>query len=978
MIAAGIDLGTLYSKIGVFKDGKVQIVPNSIGDQYTPSIVSILDNNEAIGEETMLYKTDEKHTITQVKRLIGKNKNDLNEFKDFNYSIIEKDNKLLIQVNRKGKEELITPEYIISLIFRKLIKDASEFMKEEIKKVVIAVPAYFNPLQRAKIEESAKLAEIEILEIINEPTAAALSYGLGTKENLTDSLALSLMKKDNKKIRNVLVFDLGGGNLDISILTIENTKFETKGYSENPQVDGIDFDKKLINYCLKKFCDDTKINENEIRKDLIALKRLNIQCERAKKILSKSDKTKISIYNFYQSIDLYIDLKRDDFNMICKDIFKKIEQALDKIITDSKFSNDEIDDIILVGGSSKIPKIREIIINKFGPNKIRSKLSVDEAVATGATWKAHKLVKNNKELKVLDLTPFSLGVGSISRNPEERKIGLVMSVLIPKGSQLPTESKEKIYQTHKDNQLYFSINIYSGEDRFVKNNNFLGKIKIDELPPGKAKSVDLKIKFKVDINGKLSVNAEVKSIGKTVQKEYPIYNNEAEIQQPINLTQSTTIIKLKKDPESKKKLNEIKNLVKTIQEKNYYFTNSENNEEKINYLKELCDSCSKIVIIYSDLRKNNDSENIYEKSFYYTKLLFLYYSKMLVFDKENKISSDIINKIKEEIVKFINDDIENLIESFEDLKNEKIDSYVEIILFIVETLYKEGKRLIEEKKMYANYYSKKIYRKAQIIKNYIDDKLTLNNFKLKDKIKEFEEQYGKDITNINDFIYATKEKMRNKNSYFLPNKTGLTRIFKKLDLDDVYFQLDIFQEMADELNRTKSDPETLAYCYANIIIINFKYLNNKRNFDLYDELNRKIEFLVEEFSEEPIWYKTLKEINEKIEAEKQAFEEELRKKEEESKIKIEELNILFNNKKNEQKPIEFIQFILEKYPYKNLTPDKIENLIKEGNLEKILKEITPKYLPDNAKDNVLHTIYGAIYELLNKINDIFIKGQNDI
>ena len=201
--------------------------------------------------------------------------------------------------------------------------------------------------------------------------------------------------------------------------------------------------------------------------------------------------------------------------------------------------------------------------------------------------------------------------------------------------------------------------------------------------------------------------------------------------------------------------------------------------------------------IYSDLRKKNDSENIYEKSFYYTKLLFFYYSKMLVFDKENKISSDIINKIKEEIVKFINDDIENLIESFEDLKKEKIVSYVEIILFIVETLYKEGKRLIEEKKMYANYYSKKIYKKAQIIKSYIDNiKL---NFKLKEKINDFEEQYGKDITSINDFIYATKEKMRNKKSKFLPNKTGLTRIYKKLNnLDDVYFQLDIFKEMIDE------------------------------------------------------------------------------------------------------------------------------------------------------------------------------------
>ena len=190
MLAAGIDLGTSYLKIGVFKNGKVQIIPNSIGDQSTPSIVSILDNSEAIGEEAMIYKADEKHQITQIKRLIGKNINDLNEFKDLNYDIAINENKLFIKVNRKGKEELIPPEYIISLFFRKLIKDASEFMEKDIKKAVIAVPAYFDPIQRSVIEESAKLAEIEILEIINEPTAAALSYGLGTKENLTDSLAL--------------------------------------------------------------------------------------------------------------------------------------------------------------------------------------------------------------------------------------------------------------------------------------------------------------------------------------------------------------------------------------------------------------------------------------------------------------------------------------------------------------------------------------------------------------------------------------------------------------------------------------------------------------------------------------------------------------------------------------------------------------------------------------------------------------------
>ena len=979
MLAAGIDLGTSYLKIGVFKNGKVQIIPNSIGDQSTPSIVSILDNSEAIGEEAMIYKADEKHQITQIKRLIGKNINDLNEFKDLNYDIAINENKLFIKVNRKGKEELIPPEYIISLFFRKLIKDASEFMEKDIKKAVIAVPAYFDPIQRSVIEESAKLAEIEILEIINEPTAAALSYGLGTKENLTDSLALSLMKKDNKKIRNVLVFDLGGGTLDVSVLTIENTNFFVKATLGDPQLGGIDFDKKLINYCLKKFCDESKINENEIRKDLNAVKRLNIQCERAKKTLSKSNKAQILVYNFYQNNDLHIDITVDDFNRICNDFFIKIENILDKILIESKFSSDKIDDIILVGGSSKIPKIREILERKFDPNKIRNKINSDEAVVTGATWKANKLVKNSKEFKVLDVTPSSFGVGSISKNPKEKNIGLTMSVLIAKGTPIPCESKKKIYQTYKKDQSYFKIKVFSGEKKFVKDNKFLGETIIDNLPPGEAKSVELTIWFKVDINGKLYVNAEVKSIGKIETLEYPIYNNESQVKKSINQLNTSTIIKLKKNPESNKKLNEIKNLSKNIVEKNNYFNNTQNNDEKNSYLKELCDNCLKIVNIYSDLRKNIDSENLYEKSFYYTKLLFYYYSKMLIFDKDNnndnEKNTDIIKKIKEEIVKHMDDDIENILEAFEDLKNDKLNFYIEIILYIVGILYDEGKKILDSGKRYSNYYSKKFFKKAETIKKYLDDKIKekiKHNFKLKGKVEEFEEKYGKYISTINDFIYAARKKMQNKTSEFLPNKTGKTVIFKKLDnVDDLYFQIDIFQEMAEELNKSKIDPQTEAYCYANIIIINFKYLNNK-NFDLYEDLNSKIGYIMDrlhenddEDEEEPEWYKNLAIINQQIDTVKKLYEEEERKKQDAAE-KIEELNNVFNNKIKEQKPMEFIEFILEKYPLNNLAPS-IKEKIKENNLDNILKEIIPKYHPDNAKDKFHNYIYHQIYILLDKL-----------
>ena len=223
--AAAIDLGTSNSKIAVFFEGKVQCVPNKIGDTSTPSIVAILNDGEAIGEETMLSKADEKHTITQIKRLLGKNISDLKQLKDINYDIIQNEDKLEIKVTRNGETVNFSPEQITAMIFKKLIKDASEFINKEIKKAVFTIPANCDQDQRKSIITAAEIAGIEVLEIINDPTAAALAYGLGTKENLSDSVFKSIIQEDQIKARKVLVFDLGGGTFDISILTIENNDY---------------------------------------------------------------------------------------------------------------------------------------------------------------------------------------------------------------------------------------------------------------------------------------------------------------------------------------------------------------------------------------------------------------------------------------------------------------------------------------------------------------------------------------------------------------------------------------------------------------------------------------------------------------------------------------------------------------------------------------------------------------------------------
>ena len=373
----------------------------------------------------------------------------------------------------------------MSLIFKKLIKNASDFIETNIKKAVITVPAYFDYYQRSAIVESVKLAGIEVLRIINEPTAAALAYGLGTKENLSESLALSIIKEDNIKERKVLVFDLGGGTLDTTILILENSKFNVKASLGDTHLGGIDFDNKLVDFCLKDFCIKMNFKEDDIRKDLHALKRLKTQCEKAKKRLTNNKSTTINIINFFNNMNLYVEITRDKFNKECEKLFNKIKEILDKVLKESKFSVEEINDVILVGGSSRIPKIKEILGDKFGKHKMRDNLNQDEAVAIGATWQAHKLIKSEGNINVLDITPFSLGVCTVSQDKEEQKHGYVMSFLIEKNTKIPTKSKTEPFKTVINDQTFFNIRVYSGEDKYCKNNKLLKQFIIGDLPKGK-------------------------------------------------------------------------------------------------------------------------------------------------------------------------------------------------------------------------------------------------------------------------------------------------------------------------------------------------------------------------------------------------------------------------------------------------------------------------------------------------------------
>ena len=963
-IAAGIDFGTFYSKIAVFRNGKEIMIPNSMGDPFTPSIVAFLDEGEIIGEETTMHKTEEKNTITEIKRIIGKNINDLKDLKEINYNISYKNDKLQIKINRKGKDEFYTPEQIISLIFKKLINNASDFVESPITNAVITVPVDFNDKQKLVIEEAAKLAGIDVLEIISEPVAAALSYGLGNKAKLKDSLFPEVDKKKINK-KKVLVFDLGGSKFDVSILIVENNEILVKMHLGDNNLGGIDFDNKLINYCINDFCQKMGIDEKYIRKDENAMKRLRIQCEKGKKKLNKNDSTIINVYNFVDNLDLYVEINKDKFNDECEDLYQKIENLLDKILIDSTFKSDDIDDIILVGGSSKIPKIKELIEDKFDSNKIKDKINQDDAIVIGAARKAQKLVKNKKLTNNLESLPYSIGVGTVSTKKEERANGQIMSVLIPKNSKLPAKSVTKRYKTIKDNQSFFKIKVYSGEEYYIKNNKLIGEFKIDNLPPGKAKSVSFIINFEIGSDEILCINAEVESTNTKITQKYPLKNNQNQFNP------------LKKNPEINTNLDEIRKNVKNINDKNNALNNIENDEEKIKCLNELCELCIKILNIYENLKKENDSGNFYEKIIDYTKLLFKYYSQIIILDKEDKVSTDIINKIKEEIPKFINDNIENFIESFEELKNEIPKKYVEIILFCVEMLFKEGDKILEERKKYARYYSKKFYQKAENIKKFINDDLKKQmDYKLINKLKDIEKKYQTKVGEIESFVNLIKEQVNEKNTQFLPKKTGFTAFSNFIQKgEDTHTIVDIFQEMADCLLKGEVS-EAEAYCRANIIKINF-YIFKNYDFKLYERLNKRIEFIYDRLEideeDEPDWHKQLTEINEEIEKKRIEIENIKNKKNEEINKTIININNIFKEKiEDNNKPMEFIDFILENYPYNKFDSSKKEEL-KQKSFEEIFEIIFPKYHPDNYKDRDDFIIYHEIYMLLVKIEEKFCK-----
>ena len=492
--AIGIDLGTSFSCVGVWQNGKVNIIPNELGKRTTPSYVAFTDTERLIGKEAKnQIGRNANNTVFDSLRLIGRKFGDKEVQEDIKYWPFKviKDNKSdrpLVQITYKNIEKNLYAEEICAMILQKLKQAATDFLGKKVKDAIITVPTFFNDSQRQAIKDAGTISGLNVLRIVDAPTAASFTYGLA-----------------KKKEENVLIFDLGGGTLNISLLSIEDGLFEVKATDGNLHLGGEDFDNRLMEYCINEFKRKSSI---DIKKNVKALAKVKIACEKAKKILSYSTQTTVYIEALMNGKDLNIVITRFKFEYLCFDLFKKCISPLENVLKNAKMDKSQIDEIILIGGSTHIPKIQSMLKEFFNGKELLKDINPNEAVAFGAAIHA-AIMTNVKDEKIeklvpLDVTPFSLGIETS---------GGVMEVLIPRNDCVPTK-KTKVFSTYFDNQTYFLIQIYEGEGQLTKDNHLLGKFFLDGIPPMPKGQPQIEITFDVDANLIINVSAREIFTGK--------------------------------------------------------------------------------------------------------------------------------------------------------------------------------------------------------------------------------------------------------------------------------------------------------------------------------------------------------------------------------------------------------------------------------------------------------------------------------
>ena len=901
--SVGIDFGTTNSCISIIYNDQIIVVPNITGDFITPSIVNLDENNNySVGysAKNKMIK-DAEHTITNIKRIIGLSYDDLNQKEIENYKIIksEKNNFPLINLTYKNKNEQFSPIQIISYILKYLKDQTENFIHKKVKNVIITVPANFNVIQIQGIRDAAKLAELNVIRIIKEPTAAAITYYYY-----------------NQKITNekkIVVFDLGGGTFDISILTLNKGFLEVICTNGDNHLGGDDFDERLVEYCAKIIEEDNGI---DIRNNQKIIRRLKIECEQLKKYLSVLKEATIDIDNLFGDEDFVISVARADFENLCDDLFQKTIKILEETLKKAKLNKNNIDDIILVGGSTKIPKIQEYLRDYFGETEFNDKckhtINPDTSVAIGAAIQAAIIQKISDQFEinffVKDIYPKFIAI--------QLKKGKIYK-LINEFSTVPIEKKH-IFQSSYDNQNEMNILIYEGD-----NNKELRKICdfVLEIPKKKKGEVKVNVNVKIDVNSILTLE---------IEKNFSFHQETIELdiskieEKKINDKKKSIISFETKIEEFKKRINDLE---KTL----------EKNHQNVSELYDLIKNYGMFLELIDIGKKDN--EIFQEDYLIYLNKLITEYINLFKIKNENKDFS----KIEYLLEKVKPSQIETLLPNIKKLKIFK-ESYEKFILKLVERY----KRYYENNIKIAEFCLK-------FIKNILEDFSEKENPNIYEKINKYYKFYQRRIEALKKIKEGDEEfnkiDKKNDNSKLYSSilnkyKEGLKIIYKK------------DEEIKDE--------EYTMICLIRMLIIQYYYFSyNEKQFliNAYNILIYENSPLFK-IKENKKWLDKMKEEKEKIE----------------KKIDpLEQINVVFEAYKDISL-IHFIKFILKQYPVEEMFNfnDLVQKFKNDRNT--LISELATQYHPDRFTNDENQTVNGVTYyKIYGKICSLFnsLKDSNN-